>query len=118
MERLDASVWWNSTSASLSVPFSGPPVFRATNIGDVRQLCRFIEPHEVCLYIASPHQMNSRQKPPINVEWRLNMWRIGFLKQLPLRLGKTENVVGMVLGDAAGSNCLGRTRCITCFHFA
>ena len=65
-----------------------------------------VQPDEVGFDLSCPHEMNAGQQHSIHVQQRFDMWRVGLLKQLPLRLGKSEVMMGMMLGDAVGGDRL------------
>jgi hypothetical protein len=58
---------------------------------------------EIRLDLAGAHQVDPRQKHPVQVEQGFDSRRIFLEKQLFLRLGETQIVMGMVAG-VGGAN--------------
>ncbi len=59
---------------------------------------------EVRLDLARPHQVDAGQQYPVDVEQRFDSGRGFLFEQLPLRGGKAEVMVSVVLRQAIGRN--------------
>src|SRR5207244_12581895 len=68
---------------------------------DIRQAECLIQPDQVRLYLARPHQVDAGEQYAEDVEQRLDAARALLLKQLPLGLRKAEVVVAVVPRNAA-----------------